>query len=587
VGVQREATRQTSLDDLGTPLNLVRFCVIDLETTGTSPTECAITEIAAARFEGGVCTGTFTTLVNPGVPIPPQITYITGITEDMVGPAPRIDSILPALLEFVRDDIIVGHNVRFDLGFLNAALEQRGYDRFSNRSVDTLRLARRLLRDDSPDCKLGTLALHLGLKHQPTHRAMHDVMATADLLHFIFERAAGLGVMGLDDLMELPTLGRHPSAAKLKLTNALPRRPGVYLFRDASGKVLYVGKATNLRARVRSYFGFDERRKVGPLLQITAKIDHFECPTPIEAAIMEVRLIQYFLPRFNRQSKFWTQYAYIRIGGTAGKPDIAAVRDPVCKPTSWLLGPLPSLAAARAAALALRETLVGLDPATKLSRSVIDRPDLLLAPLETHMRELGTDEQFEAAAQLRDRAGALARAITRQQRSDMIRAQSIIEVEWNHNTIRVERGRVCIGNKAKPVPLPTEGAVPCNYADELNLLGDFLDRQAAKIRPVQLEGNDVGLTLPIVPVPRFTAKTETKPATRPASNPVSQPATATAAKAAKAAKAMPPLRRGAATLPLARPTNGLRRQKPPLQQPELVRQECLAPAPSRQMTPQR
>jgi DNA polymerase III subunit epsilon len=507
----RQTSRQISLDDLGAPLDQVHFCVIDLETTGASPTQCAITEIAAARYHGGVCVGTFTTLVNPGVPIPPEITYLTGITQDMVGPAPTIDAVLPALIEFVRDDIIVGHNVRFDLGFLNTALQQRGYDRFSNRAVDTLRLARRLIRDEVPNCKLGTLAEALGLTSQPNHRALNDVRATADLLHYLLERAAGLGVMGLDDLLELPTLGRHPSSDKLKLTNALPRRPGVYLFRDAAGKVLYVGKATNLRQRVRSYFGFDERRKVGPLLKVTAKIDHFECATVIEAEVMEVRLIQYFMPRFNRQSKFWTNYAYIRIGGTAAKPHIAAVKDPVCKSPSWLLGPFPSLSAARIGALAFRDAITSLPPDRPLDRSVIDRADLLLEPLDQHMRELAAGEQFEQAASLRDRAGVLARAISRQHRADMLRSASLISIEWNGHQLTVHNGRLAVGNPAKPVPT-AEHPIPTNVADELHLLATFFDRQAHRITMNAMDGP--GLTYPIAPTPRFRAAGSKKTAVR-------------------------------------------------------------------------
>ncbi len=497
--------QQLSLDELGLPLSHVKFCVIDIETTGASPTECGITEIAAACYEGGECTGVFTTLVNPGHPIPPQITYLTGISQDMVGPAPKIDSVLPALIEFVGSRVIVGHNVRFDLGFLNTALTARGYCAFANKVVDTLRLARRLLRDETPNCKLGTLAQAFNLPNQPTHRALNDVRATADLLHFIFERAAGLGVMGLDDLLELPTLGRHPSAAKLKLTVGLPRRPGVYLFRDTGGKVLYVGKATNLRSRVRSYFGFDDRRKIGPLLHITAKIDHFECATPIEAAVMEVRLIQHFQPRFNRQSKMWPQYAYLRIGGTAAKPNIAAIRDPVCAATSWLLGPFSSLGAARSASVALKEAVSALPPDVKLDRNLIDRAQDLLTPLEHHMRDLGADERFEQAAALRDRAGILARGIERQQRNDALRTVERIELVWKGATIEIKRGRLTVGNPAKPSPRPCEAPIPREMSDELTLVSDWLWKSSGGTTVVAIEG-DHGLASPCAPVPRFSAK---------------------------------------------------------------------------------
>src|SRR6478736_3264319 len=123
VRVDARRARQRSFDDLGTPLFDVTFCVIDLETTGGSSERCGITEIGAVKMRGGECLGTFQTLVNPGAAIPPEITVLTGITQAMVLPAPRIETVLPSLLEFVGDAVIVGHNVRFDIGFLQAALE--------------------------------------------------------------------------------------------------------------------------------------------------------------------------------------------------------------------------------------------------------------------------------------------------------------------------------------------------------------------------------------------------------------------------------------------------------------------------------
>ena len=109
------------------------------------------------------------------------------------------------------------------------------------------------------------------------HRAYADAAATAEVLHALLERAAAFGVLGLDDLLALPTMRAHPSAAKLALTAQAAALPGVYLFRDRDGRVLYVGKATNLRARVRSYFSTDDRRKVPQLLRETARIEHRVC----------------------------------------------------------------------------------------------------------------------------------------------------------------------------------------------------------------------------------------------------------------------------------------------------------------------
>jgi DNA polymerase-3 subunit epsilon len=121
----------------------------------------------------------------------------------MVIGAPPVSSVLPSLLEFLHGSVIVGHNVRFDLGFLDSALIDNGYEPLDNTVVDTLALARRLVRPDVPNCKLRTLATVLELDHLPSHRALDDVRATADLLHRLIERATGYDVFVLGDLIDL------------------------------------------------------------------------------------------------------------------------------------------------------------------------------------------------------------------------------------------------------------------------------------------------------------------------------------------------------------------------------------------------
>ena len=130
---------QSSFDDLGRHLSATTFVVLDLETTGGSPGINAITEIGAQKVQGGKVIGEFQTLVNPGVPIPPFITVLTGITEAMLVPAPRIDEVFPQFLEFLgseNETVIVAHNAQFDLSFLKAAAVSLGYtwpDRKSTR----------------------------------------------------------------------------------------------------------------------------------------------------------------------------------------------------------------------------------------------------------------------------------------------------------------------------------------------------------------------------------------------------------------------------------------------------------------------
>jgi DNA polymerase-3 subunit epsilon len=198
-------------EELQAALIDVCFAIVDVETTGGSPATAALTEIAVAKYRGGRCIGTFQTLVDPRRSVPPLISLLTGITDDMVHDAPAVSSVLPAFLEFVWGAVVVGHNVSFDLAFLDAALAESHRTPLANTTVDTLALARRILVPDVPNCRLRTLAAILDLEHRPSHRALDDVLATADLLHRLIERASGYGVCVLADLIELATSPALPS----------------------------------------------------------------------------------------------------------------------------------------------------------------------------------------------------------------------------------------------------------------------------------------------------------------------------------------------------------------------------------------
>ena len=120
---------QPSFDDLGRNLIDTTFVVLDLETTGGSPKDCAITEIGAVKVRGGEVIGEFQTLINPGGPIPAFITVLTGITDAMVISAPPIGEALFSLYEFLgspEETVLVAHNAPFDVGFLKAASEKLG-----------------------------------------------------------------------------------------------------------------------------------------------------------------------------------------------------------------------------------------------------------------------------------------------------------------------------------------------------------------------------------------------------------------------------------------------------------------------------
>ncbi|MEN8041954.1 MAG: DEDD exonuclease domain-containing protein [Actinomycetota bacterium] len=316
---------QRSFEELGAHLMDVPFCVLDLETTGLSPDTDGITEIGAVRYEKGEEVGRFQTLVNPDAPIPPRITVVTGITQAMVIDAPRIGEALPSLLEFIGDAVIVGHNVRFDVSFLNAASIRLGYGRLPNRSVDTLRLAQRLVRKDLRSFKLSSLAAYFGSPVTPNHRALDDTLATAHVFWCLLERAGSVGVTHLDDLLALPTIKGARAIGKLTLTEDLPRAPGVYTFLDKAGTPIYIGKATNLRSRVRSYFGGDSRRKIDDMLRDLHSIEHRITLNEFEASVLEVRAIAEHNPHYNRRSRTPRSLHWVRLTAE-GYPRLSVTR---------------------------------------------------------------------------------------------------------------------------------------------------------------------------------------------------------------------------------------------------------------------
>lgn len=181
----------------------VPFAVVDVETTGGSPRTATLTEVAVGVFQGGRCTEVYTRLVHPGGPIPPFITALTGISAATVAGAPTPAAVLPDLCRVLDGRVLVGHNLPFDVGFLDAALRAAGLPALDQPKVDTLVLARRLLGARMANCRLATLADALALAHRPCHRALADVWATADLLHHLLLRLRCFGILRLPQLVEV------------------------------------------------------------------------------------------------------------------------------------------------------------------------------------------------------------------------------------------------------------------------------------------------------------------------------------------------------------------------------------------------
>jgi len=494
---------QASFDDLGTPLSDVTFVVVDLETTGGSPQTCAITEIGAVKVRGGEVLGEFQTLVNPMTDIPPFIAVLTGITDAMVASAPRIDTVLPSFLEWARGSVLVAHNAPFDVGFLrtNAAVLSLPWPDFA--SVDTARLARRVLtRDEAPDCKLATLSRLFRTTTTPCHRALADARATADVLHGLLERLGNLGVQSMEDLQTFTGLVTAAQRRKRHLAEGLPEGPGVYIFRDMKDRPLYIGVSRNVRARVRQYFVASEpRTRMAEMVGIAERVDAVACAHPLEAEVRELRLIAEHKPRYNRRSRFPEKALWLKLTREP-YPRLAVVRR-IADDDATYLGPFGSARSAAAAMAAVHEAvplrqctqrlsvrktspacvLAGMGrcpapceggvtpddyaPVADAARSLlVGDPRPLLDAARRRMATLSAQERFEEAAGFRDRAAVFLRAAARMQRlaslaaiPSLVAARPGFAGGWD--LVVVRHGRMAGASHAP------RGAAPRPYVDAL------------------------------------------------------------------------------------------------------------------------
>jgi DNA polymerase-3 subunit epsilon len=314
----------------------VPFVALDLETTGSRPGAGKITEIGAVRLEGFREVAHFHTLVNPRRPIPPMITRITGITQEMVAGAPRIEEVIPELLEFLEGAVVVAHNAGFDVGFLNYELMRLKGRRLGDGAFDTLPLAR-ILAPGLPNYRLATVAEALGAPVAACHRALADAQAAGHVFVTLVGRLQERGITRLGQARAYVSPSARPAVEKLRLTRDIPRSPGTYRFLDKHGAVLYVGKADRLRERVRSYFvaGAGHTRRVRQAIRLVEHIDWDETPTPLEAVVREQQQILEHRPPCNLYGCRPENYAYIKMGGSGPGLNLYLST----RPPAWLAGP--------------------------------------------------------------------------------------------------------------------------------------------------------------------------------------------------------------------------------------------------------
>jgi DNA polymerase-3 subunit epsilon len=459
------------------PLELARFVVVDLETTGLRPGQSRICEIGAVRVDGLAPAGTFETLVDPGEPLPRLVASLTGIADADLAEAPGPAEAVRRFLAFAGDSVLVAHNARFDLAFLDREVERLTGRRVAAPVVDTVGLARRLLAGRVSRASLASLSHFFGTSVRPCHRALPDAQATAEVLIGLLGVAQERGAETIADLCRLAAPRRRRVYDKRSLAFGAPSRPGVYLFRGAGDQVLYVGRARELRARLRSYFRTDRQRPaVEAAIAAAERIEWRVLGSELEAALEELRLLRELRPPANARGSRPDRYLYLK-----PKEESFSVTS---EPTD--LGPIRSRRRAELAARALAGATPG-----ELALLTAGGP---LPRLRAKLRDLSESLRYEDAARLRDRIAALEHVIAGLAELQRLRAAEIcllvpaVEEGWRR-AFFVAVGRVAAVRALPRGPgaaLELEAGVAearaataslaPEDADELLLIGSFLRR---------------------------------------------------------------------------------------------------------------
>ena len=434
------------------------FVVVDLETTGGSALFDRVVEIAAIRMRNGVVEDRLECLVEPGMPIPPIVTRITGINASLVRNQPTFDSLLPKLRPLFDGAVLVAHNVSFDGNFLASAFTRANVP-WEGERLCTLRLARRLI-PGLHSYRLDSLCAFLGFSFVQRHRAGPDAEATLELLRHLLQTALAKGITTLSALLRLQQQPVSRKRRKGRVDEAqvasLPTTPGVYLLKDRHGQVVYVGKSVNVRQRVRTHLrpSGTARGPAQPRLRRRlphiADVEAIETRSELEALLLESKLVKRYLPAANSLLRDYHDYPFIKIEMTDPFPRLEATRE---RPDdgATFFGPFRRASVVSSAVVFLNEQLglrqctgrlkpgqpacallemkkclgpcVGAVDSERYAQAVEDALGLLrgessvvLDRAAARRDQLGDQLRFEEAAELRDRIRGVEQIVGVQQR---------------------------------------------------------------------------------------------------------------------------------------------------------------------------
>jgi DNA polymerase-3 subunit epsilon len=288
------------------PLNIEPFelfsmySIVDIETTGGHATGSGITEVAIYIHDGNKVVESFNTLINPERNIPVYITALTGISNAMVAAAPTFDEVADDIFQLLDGNIFIAHNVNFDYSFLKHHLKLSGFD-LNVKKICTVRLSRKVFVG-LPSYSLGNLCRSLQIEIENRHRAVGDAKATT----ILFDKILECGGQPHIDLMLKKSSSEQwlPMQLDKSIIEKLPNGPGVYYFHNNKDKVIYVGKAINIKKRVSSHFTHnDGEKKRQHFLRLITNITFSSCASELHALVLESTEIRRLWPKYNYSQK--------------------------------------------------------------------------------------------------------------------------------------------------------------------------------------------------------------------------------------------------------------------------------------------
>lgn len=276
----------------------MNFAIVDIETTGGSPKDSKITEIAIYKHNGFEIIDSYETLINPEIPIPAFIANLTGINDSMVANSPRFFEVAKTIVEFTKDCVFVAHNVSFDYSILRAEFRSLGFD-YRLPHLCTVKTARKIIPDHE-SYSLGKLTHELGITLTGRHRAGGDALATAKLFTILYAENAEMLKSMITEEVNPKRL--HPNL-DVNVLDEIPNKPGVYKFFNETNQLIYIGKSVHLKKRIEQHLRSNKTKKELVLQKEITRIEFILTGSELIALLLESKLIKQYKPIHNHALK--------------------------------------------------------------------------------------------------------------------------------------------------------------------------------------------------------------------------------------------------------------------------------------------